>query len=76
MEIVMNKKHQIQQIDFATVLIFILLAAISIVAISSATYTGNQDFYEKQIMWYIVGFLCMFGVLLFDYKILLQGKLL
>jgi rod shape determining protein RodA len=76
MEIVMNKKHQIQQIDFATVLILILLAAISIVAISSATYTGNQDFYEKQIMWYIVGFLCMFGVLLFDYKILLQGKLL
>lgn len=72
----MKKKLQLKQIDFAIIFIFILLAAISIVSITSATYSGDQAFYEKQIIWYIVGFLCMFCVLLFDYKILTQGRFL
>ncbi|MGA8941877.1 MAG: rod shape-determining protein RodA [Thermoactinomyces sp.] len=72
----MKKKLRLKQIDFAIVFIFILLAAISIVSISSATYTGDQVFYGKQIIWYLVGFLCMFCVLLFDYKILTQGRVL
>lgn len=40
----MKKKLRLKQIDFAIVFIFILLAAISIVSISSATYTGDQVF--------------------------------
>ncbi len=72
----MRKKLQLKQIDFTIIFIFILLAAISIVSISSATYTGDQVLYNKQIVWYIIGFLCMFCVLLFDYKILTQGRFL
>jgi rod shape-determining protein RodA len=63
-------------VDFILITLVAALAAISIVAISSATYTEQTDFMQKQILWYIVGFLCMILFLLFDYKILMEGRFL
>ncbi|MBA4493206.1 rod shape-determining protein RodA [Paenactinomyces guangxiensis] len=72
----MKKSHLIWQIDFLLILILFILATIGIVSISSATYTDNQSYVEKQAWWYLLGFLFMFAVLLFDYKILSQGRFL
>ncbi|MBA4543912.1 MULTISPECIES: rod shape-determining protein RodA [Thermoactinomyces] len=72
----LKKMQRIKQIDPFIILTLFVLAAISIVAISSATYTSDPSFVQKQMLWYSIGFLCMIGVLLFDYKILLQGRFL
>lgn len=72
----MKKSRLIWQIDFLLLMALFILAAISIVSISSATYTDDQSYVEKQIWWYILGFLFMVAVLLFDYKILSQGRFL
>jgi rod shape determining protein RodA len=72
----LKKMQRIRQLDLFVILALIVLAAISIVAISSATYTSDPSFVQKQMLWYTVGFLCMIGVLLFDYKNLLQGRFL
>lgn len=72
----MKKNLLIWRLDGFLLFMLFGLSAISIVAISSATYTSGADFAEKQLVWYIVGFLSMFGFLLFDYKILKEGRFL
>ncbi|SEN05846.1 rod shape-determining protein RodA [Lihuaxuella thermophila] len=72
----MKKSRLIWQIDVLLLMALFILATISIVSISSATHTGDQSYVEKQVWWYILGFLLMFAVLLFDYKILSQGRFL
>lgn len=72
----MKKSRLIGRVDVPLILVLIVLAVISIVSISSATYTDQPSFVEKQAWLYILGFLSMFGFLLFDYKILRQGRFL
>lgn len=71
-----KKNHLLFQLDVILLLTLVAFAFISIVAISSATYTSHANFDQKQQIWYIVGFLCLFLVLLFDYKILKEGRFL
>lgn len=64
------------KLDGILLLVLLSFTFISIISISSATYSSNADFAQKQQMWYIVGFLCLFLVLLFDYRILKEGRIL
>ncbi|TCS94727.1 rod shape-determining protein RodA [Hazenella coriacea] len=72
----MKPSKRLMHLDFMLILILFILGSISIVAISSATYTSDSSYVEKQIGWYILGFLCMLSFLLFDLKILSQGRFL
>lgn len=71
-----KKRLLILNVDLLIIMMVLVLATISIVAISSATYTDDPTYVNKQIVWYVVGFLCMSIFLLFDYKILSQGRFL
>jgi rod shape determining protein RodA len=76
MRTVQKKRFLILNIDPFIIMMVLVLATISIVAISSATYTDDPTYVNKQIVWYVVGFLCMSIFLLLDYKILSQGRFL
>lgn len=64
-----KEKPIIQQLDFGLLFILLLLAGISLIAIYSAT-SGPDSFYfvRRQIMWYLVGFTAIFGILFVDYR--------
>lgn len=67
-------KRFLLSLDYPLIVLVLLLASISIVSISSATYTVDSSYVGKQIGWYVLGILFMAAVLLFDYRILAQGK--
>ncbi|PTX64927.1 rod shape determining protein RodA [Melghirimyces profundicolus] len=64
----------IRQLDFPLILLLLVLAIISIVAISGATHSSNPSYVEQQVVWYLVGILSLVAVLLFDYRVLMQGR--
>jgi rod shape determining protein RodA len=64
-----KEKPIIQQLDFGLLFILLLLAGISLIAIYSAT-SGPDPFYfvRRQIIWYLVGFTAIIGILFVDYR--------
>jgi rod shape determining protein RodA len=71
----MKVSRMLRQLDFPLILLVGVLAVISIVAISSATYTVKPTYPDKQMMWYLLGILLLVATLLFDYRLLSQGRL-
>ncbi|MBN2908488.1 rod shape-determining protein RodA [Polycladomyces sp. WAk] len=69
-------KRSLVSLDYPLIVLVLLLAVISILSISSATYTSDSSYVVKQIGWYLLGILFMTAVLLFDYRILAQGRFL
>ncbi|QKG84910.1 rod shape-determining protein RodA [Kroppenstedtia pulmonis] len=70
----MKISRYVRQLDMIAILLVLTLAVISIVAISSATYTTHPGFMEQQIYWFCLGILLLVLTLLFDYRILAQGR--
>ncbi|MFC4076693.1 rod shape-determining protein RodA [Salinithrix halophila] len=70
----MKISRMLRQLDYLMIILILVLALISIVAISGATYSTNPSFLEKQISWYITGILLLTATLLFDYRVLAQGR--
>ncbi|MDN4594846.1 rod shape-determining protein RodA [Polycladomyces subterraneus] len=67
-------KRSLLSLDYPLIVLILLLAVISILSISSATYTSDPSYVGKQIGWYVLGILFMTAVLLFDYRTLAQGR--
>jgi rod shape determining protein RodA len=67
-------KRSLLSLDYPLIVLVLLLAVISILSISSATYTSDPSYVGKQIGWYVLGILFMTTVLLFDYRTLAQGR--
>ncbi|BCU82372.1 rod shape-determining protein RodA [Polycladomyces abyssicola] len=67
-------KRSLISLDYPLIVLVLLLAVISILSISSATYTSDSSYVSKQIGWYVLGILLMTAVLLFDYRSLAQGR--
>jgi rod shape determining protein RodA len=67
-------KRSLISLDYPLIVLVLLLAVISILSISSATYTSDSSYVGKQIGWYVLGILLMTAVLLFDYRSLAQGR--
>jgi rod shape determining protein RodA len=64
-----KNKPLLQQLDFGLLFILLLFAGISIISIYSVTVGPYSLFFVKrQILWYILGFATMFGVLFVDYR--------
>lgn len=62
------KKEYLKNIDIWMILLMIALTGIGTLAISSATsYSGETDILNKQIMFFVVGFMLMIGVMCIDY---------
>ncbi|SMO49827.1 rod shape-determining protein RodA [Melghirimyces algeriensis] len=70
----MRLVKKLRQLDYLLLFLILVLATISIIAISGATHTTDPTFVEKQIYWYILGILCLLATLLFDFRILDQGR--
>ncbi|OYD07709.1 rod shape-determining protein RodA [Paludifilum halophilum] len=70
----MKISRLLRQLDVPLVLFVIALAVISIVAISGATYTIDPVYLKQQIYWYGLGILLLAATLLFDYRVLAQGR--
>lgn len=67
--------RMIRRFDYPLLFLIFLLAVISIVAISGATYSNDPTFVQQQIYWYILGILLLGATLLFDYRVLINGPL-
>jgi rod shape determining protein RodA len=61
------EKRHLRHIDWPIVLILLGLCAFSYLGISGSK--GGMEFANKQILWYLFGFLIMTVILLFDYRI-------
>lgn len=59
-----NKKY-LRSLDWILIFCLIALGVFSFIGISGATPEANNEW--KQLIWYILGFTILFGVLLFDY---------
>ncbi|SDW12608.1 rod shape determining protein RodA [Marininema mesophilum] len=70
----MKISRMIRQLDFLMIMLILMLAGVSMIAISGATYSTNPIFFEKQISWYITSILLMIATLLFDYRLLAHGR--
>jgi rod shape determining protein RodA len=66
-------KALLQQLDFGLLFILLLLTGISILSIYSVTHgTDALYFVKRQIIWYSIGFVAIFGILFVDYRRLKQ----
>ena len=65
-------KKIFKAVDYGLILIALVLFGIGIVALYSANggVNGNIEEVTKQFVWFLVGFACMFVVLLINYEIL------
>ena len=65
-------KKIFKTIDYGLIIIALLLFGIGIVALYSANggVNGNLEEVTKQLIWFVVGFICMFIVLLINYDFL------
>ncbi len=66
--------HIFRRLDVPLLLLILMLAVISIVAISGATHSSDPGYVEKQVYWYLLGILFLVAVLLFDYRVLAKGR--
>ncbi|GGA36064.1 rod shape-determining protein RodA [Kroppenstedtia guangzhouensis] len=72
----MKSSRMVRQLDYLLIFLILVLAAISIVAISGATHSFNPSYVQQQLLWYLLGILLMGATLLFDYRVLFQGRFL
>lgn len=67
----MNRRNEkvslLKHLDFNLILTVLALGLISITAISSAKF-NDWSYVEKQITWYVLGFLVLIAMLCFDYR--------
>jgi rod shape determining protein RodA len=65
-------RHLLGRMDWAMVFAVAALLAAGIAFIFSASYRGDNlpvaPFYQKQMVWAVVGTACLFGVMLGDYR--------
>jgi rod shape determining protein RodA len=62
-------KALLQQLDFGLLFILLLLTGISILSIYSVTHGPDALYFVKrQIIWYALGFVTIFGILFVDYR--------
>lgn len=70
----MLRKNELRQFDLPLIIAVICVATIGILTIYSAGYDPiegiNNGLYKRQLLWFIVGFLVMLGVMFVDYRIL------
>lgn len=68
-------KKYLKAIDYSIVIISIVLFIIGVVALYSANGGIEGDIQEtiKQVVWFVVGFICMVAIIFIDYDII--GKL-
>lgn len=68
--------EKIKKLDFTVIVILLLFMAISTLMIYSGTYNEGPayaNYYLKNVVFYLLGFLVFFGVALFDYRLLLKS---
>ncbi|MDA3899290.1 MAG: rod shape-determining protein RodA [Spirochaetes bacterium] len=67
-------KNDINRLDFVLLVSVILVVAIGILTIYSAGFDSilgvNNNMYRRQILWFLLGFLCLLAITFLDYRIL------
>lgn len=64
-----KEKKLWHQLDYGLLFIVFVLCVISLIAVYSATYRMHEFiFFNRQLQWYIIGFIVLFGSLVIDYR--------
>ncbi len=63
-----NKKNILTEIDYGVLLSILLIISIGFINLWSASAASHYPFHIKQLQWYFIGTILMFGATLFDYK--------
>lgn len=70
----MFDRRLLQNIDWVLLLLLLLITAVSLLNMYSATYpirdTGGHQIFIKQIYWFIIGYLLLLSMTTFDYHLL------
>jgi len=70
----MFDRRLLQNFDWVLLLLLILIGAISILNLYSATYpirdAGGSQIFIKQVYWFLLGFACLLIMTTFDYHVL------
>ncbi|TWI56906.1 rod shape-determining protein RodA [Halalkalibacter nanhaiisediminis] len=68
-----ERKSGFQQIDYTLLFLLFVLMCFSLLAIYSGSgqyYSGDPSYFVKrQAIWYVIGFVVLFGMLIIDYDI-------
>jgi rod shape determining protein RodA len=65
-----KEESLLHQIDYRLIFIVFLLATVSVVAVYSATNSGDSPYFfvVRQFIWYLIGILAIMGSLFVDYR--------
>lgn len=70
----MFDRRLIQNFDWILLLLLMLITAVSLINLYSATYpirdAGGHQIFIKQIYWFLIGFAIFFAMTIFDYHII------
>lgn len=70
----MFDRRLIQNFDWVLVLLLLIITAVSLINLYSATYpiwnAGGHQIFMKQIYWFMIGFAIFFTMTVFDYHII------
>ncbi|MBW1913220.1 MAG: FtsW/RodA/SpoVE family cell cycle protein, partial [Deltaproteobacteria bacterium] len=70
----MFDRRLLQNFDWVLLLLLILIGAVSILNLYSATYpirdAGGSQIFIKQVYWFLLGFACLLIMTTFDYHAL------
>lgn len=70
----MFDRRLLQNFDWILLLVLIVISAISVINLYSATFpiraSGGSQIFMKQIYWFLIGFVALFAMIPFDYHLL------
>lgn len=66
------RKRELKNMEWGLVIVAVLLTAIGLVALFSATQETEYDEFKKQIIWFIVSLILMVIVMLINYQTLVK----
>jgi rod shape determining protein RodA len=70
----MFDRRLLQNFDWILLLVLIVIGAISVINLYSATFpiraSGGSQIFMKQIYWFLIGFVALFSMIPFDYHLL------
>ncbi|MFC4768147.1 FtsW/RodA/SpoVE family cell cycle protein [Effusibacillus consociatus] len=71
-------KRHARDFDFVLLFVLVAISVISFLAVYSSTITrpGLGDYYQKQIIWQTLGFAVFFGLVLTDFRMFTNTRLL
>ena len=66
------RRRELKNVEWTILIVAIILCAIGLVALFSATESTEHDDFNKQCIWFVVSIIIMIGVMIIDYETLVK----